>query len=211
MSILEGAKKIAETVTRLGRPSKDDLANAVRERKPTAYRFGEGGIIPNHPRWPLIVYRGAVRFERQLDPAAVFEDLFAKNGWGDSWRNGIYDYVHYHSRIHEVLGVARGTAKVRLGGDHGRTLTLKAGDVAILPAGTGHQALSASRDFLVVGAYPPFGKYDECTTADDLKRAEKTIPKVGRPRKDPVYGTTGPLLTAWKAMSARSAAARRSA
>ena len=36
------------------------------------------------------------------------------------WRNGIYPYVHYHSMIHEALGVARGRAKVRFGGDNGQ-------------------------------------------------------------------------------------------
>jgi len=55
------------------------------------------------------------------------------------WRDGIYDYVHYHSRIHEFLGIARGCAKVQFGGPNGRGLTLKAGDLAILPAVTGHQ------------------------------------------------------------------------
>ena len=78
------------------------------------------------------------------------------------------------------------------------TLTLKAGDVAILPAGTGHQCLSASKDFLVIGAYPSTGTYDECTTSEDHERALKSIPKVGRPRKDPVYGSKGPLLKTWK-------------
>jgi hypothetical protein len=48
---------------------------------------------------------------------------------------------------------------------------------------------SASKDFLVIGAYPPSGKYDECTSSEDHKRALTTIPKVGRPRKEPVYGT----------------------
>ena len=128
----------------------------------------------------------------------MLEALFEANGWGDTWRDGIYDYVHYHSRIHEVLGVARGSGKVRFGGAKGSSLSLKAGDVAILPAGTGHQCLSATRDFLVVGAYPPTGTYDECTTAEEHARALKSIPGVSRPRKDPVYGTSGPLLAEWK-------------
>jgi uncharacterized protein YjlB len=160
--------------------------------------FKDDGVIPNNERWPLVVYRGAVSLPANRDPAAVIEDLFALNGWGDSWRNGIYDYVHYHSRIHEVLGIVRGSGKVRFGGNKGKTIQLKAGDVAILPAGTGHQCLDASTDFLVVGAYPPSGKYDECTTSEDHARALKTIPRVGRPRKDPVYGSKGPLLKAWK-------------
>jgi uncharacterized protein YjlB len=126
------------------------------------------------------------------------EDLFGENGWGDSWRAEIYDYVHYHSRIHEVLGIAKGEGTARFGGNNGKTLQLKAGDVAILPAGTGHQCLSASADFLVVGAYPPSRTYDECTKSEEHARALKTIPKVGRPRKDPVYGSKGPLLSARK-------------
>ncbi len=199
MAALERVKKIAEQITGWSRPSREDLVALVRARKATPFRFKDDGIIPNHPMWPLVIYRGAVRFADKLDPAAVFEELFAGNGWGDAWRNGIYDYVHYHSRIHEVLGIARGSAKVQFGGIHGRVLEVKAGDVAILPAGTGHQCLSASRDFLVVGAYPPSGKYDECTSSEDHKRALKTLLKVGRPRKDPVYGSKGPLLQAWKA------------
>jgi hypothetical protein len=47
-------------------------------------------------------------------------------------------------------------------------------------------------DFFV-GAYPPTGKYDECTELDDHKRAIKIIRSVWLPRRDPVYGTTGPL------------------
>ena len=61
------------------------------------------------------------------------------------WRNGIYPYVHYHSMIHEVMGVARGRATVRFGGDKGREIDIVPGDVVILPAGTGHQSLKQSR------------------------------------------------------------------
>jgi uncharacterized protein YjlB len=198
MPALETAKKFAETITGWSRASRSDLAALIRERKANTFHFRDDGIIPNHPNWPLIIYRGAVRLPNELDPAAVLGDLFESNGWRASWRDGIYDYVHYHSRIHEVLGIARGKAKVQFGGKRGRSLALKAGDVAILPAGTGHQCLSATKDFLVVGAYPPSGKYDECTSSKDYERALKTIPKVGRPRKDPVFGGNGPLSKAWK-------------
>jgi uncharacterized protein YjlB len=48
------------------------------------------------------------------------------------------------------------------------------------------------------GAYPPAGTYDECTVIQDRPRALKTIPRVAVPRKDPVYGTGGPLSKLWK-------------
>ena len=198
MPVLETLKKVTEKATRFARPSTNQIEGLVRTRKANAVKFKDDGVIPNNERWPLVVYRGAVSLPADLDPAAVIEDLFELNGWGDSWRNGIYDYVHYHSRIHEVLGIARGTGTVRFGGNNGKTVRLKAGDVAILPAGTGHQCLTASTDFLVVGAYPPSGTYDECTKSEEHAWALKTIPKVGRPRKDPVYGSKRPLLSACK-------------
>ena len=198
MPLSEDLKKYAEKATGRWRPAAKELPALTRERKPNTFRFKDDGFVPNHPHWPLVVYRSPVRFPDDCDPAAVFEDLFEQNGWGDSWRDGIYDYVHYHSRIHEVLGIARGHARVQFGGPHGRLIEVKAGDVAILPAGTGHQCFKASKDFLVVGAYPPAGTYDECTKPEDHARAVKTVPKAPRPRQDPVYGAKGPLLKIWK-------------
>ena len=199
MGVLEDAKKLAERGTGIGRPKGRDLPGFVRDRKATTFRFSDDGSVPNHPRWPLVLYRSAVRLAPGLDPAAIFEDLFERNGWADSWRNGVYDYLHYHSRIHEVMGVARGTAVVRFGGTRGRKLRLKAGDVLVLPAGTGHQCLSAAKDFLVVGAYPASGTYDVCRpTAKAHERALKTVPKVPPPRNDPVYAKDGALLRLWK-------------
>jgi uncharacterized protein YjlB len=198
MAVFESLKKMTEKATGLARPPRGQVKELVRPRKANTFSFKDDGVIPNNARWPLVLYRGAISLPDSLDPAAIMEDLFDENGWGDSWRNGIYDYVHYHSRIHEVLGIARGKGTVRFGGNNGRTVQLKASDVAVLPAGTGHQCLAASDDFLVVGAYPPSGTYDECTKSEQHARALKTIPKVGRPRKDPVYGSRGPLLSAWK-------------
>ena len=133
------------------------------------------------------------------DPAAIFERAFAEHGWGDGWRNGIYDFLHFHTRTHEVLGIARGTAKVEFGGAAGAAVELQAGDVAILPVGTGHRRLSSSPDLLVVGAYPEAGNYDECKgSREEYARALKSIPKVRLPAKDPVYGKDGPLLALWR-------------
>jgi uncharacterized protein YjlB len=199
MALLEDVRKSTERTTGGQRLSSDRIAGLLRRGKQGMFRFRDDGGIPNHPRWPVIVYWNAVQLPRTLDSAAVMEDLFKSNGWGDSWRNGIYDYLHYHSRIHEVLGVARGSAKVRLGGDRGRTFKFSAGDVVILPAGTGHQCLAASKDFLVVGAYPPSHTYDECRgTAEEHERSVGSVEKVKRPGKDPVFGATGPLRKLWK-------------
>jgi len=164
-----------------------------------AHLLAPDGAVPNHPRWPLVIYRNAVSLPKAFDPAAVFEELFGANGWGDSWRNGVYDYLHYHSRIHEVMGVARGSAVVQFGGKEGRKVTMRRGDVVVQPAGTGHECVSATEDFLVVGAYPGSGIYDVCRTSpEEHAKAVKTVPKVPPPRRDPIYGKAGPLVRLWK-------------
>jgi uncharacterized protein YjlB len=194
----EELKKTVEKLTGRGRPDARQLEQAIWRRRPSVFRFEDSGLVPNNRRFPFIVYRSAVKLLRSCDPAAIFEELFAHNGWSDSWRNGIYDYVHYHPGIHEVLGIARGNAVVQFGGSAGRKVKLKAGDVAILPAGTGHQCLRASNNLLVVGAYPSSGKYTEFRpTNPNHKKALASIPRVPVPRKDPVYGRDGPLRTLW--------------
>jgi len=191
MPIFEDLKEYAERATGIARPGQLNASELARARKPHAIRFNDDGLVLNHPRWPLIVYRGAVDLDGKHDPAAVMED--EANGWSDTWRDGTYDYVHYHSRIHQVLCIARGKGR---GGNKGRILTLKAGDVAVLPAGTGHQCLPADHDFLLIGAYPPTGNLRRLHD-EDRRRALKTIPRVPL-RKDPVYGAGGPLLKVWK-------------
>ncbi|MGE0752235.1 MAG: hypothetical protein AB7K64_16795 [Variibacter sp.] len=164
---------------------------------PKTFHFADDGSVPNNPL-PFLVYKRVVELAAAKDPAAVFEKLFASHRWGESWRNGVYDFVHYHSQIHEVLGIARGSARLRFGGNTGEVLEVAAGDVAVLPAGTGHQKLSASPDLLVVGAYPPDGTYDLCRgSAAEHAKALATIPKVPVPKTDPVFGADGPLVKLW--------------
>ena len=69
--------------------------------EPLAIHFVDDGAIPNNPRLPVLIYRGVFDLNSR-DPAAQFESLFAKNKWIPQWRNGIYDFHHYHSTAHEV-------------------------------------------------------------------------------------------------------------
>jgi len=188
------ARKLVED-----RPDPVALRKLIRTRKPRSIRFADDGIVPNNPRFPLLLYRGAVSLgSTSFDPATVMDTLFGSNGWTRSWRDTIYDFVHYHSQIHEVMGVARGSAEIECGGVKGRNLMLGAGDVVVLPAGTGHRLKEASRNFLVVGAYPADGAYDECTDTRDRHDAIKRIAKVRKPERDPVYGKGGPLTQLWR-------------
>ena len=62
MPMLEDVKKIAEKVTGWARPKRRaNLSGLIRERKASTFRFKDDGIIPNHPQWPLVIYRGAVQ------------------------------------------------------------------------------------------------------------------------------------------------------
>jgi uncharacterized protein YjlB len=165
--------------------------------EPATSVFADDGLVPNNPL-PLLIYKGAIDLDSD-EPEKAIEGLFGANGWGDMWRNGIYDYLHYHATVHEALGIARGHARVRFGGDSGREFELDAGDVAILPAGTGHQCLKATADFSVVGAYPPGAKMHVTRpTPENHARALKTIPEVRLPKTDPVAGDDGPLVKLWK-------------
>jgi uncharacterized protein YjlB len=152
--------------------------------------------FPNS-RLPALIYRAALGGEADL--AASFEALFRKNGWTGAWRNGLYRAHHYHSTAHEVLGVYRGNVEVRLGGPEGPLIELRAGDVAVIPAGVAHKNEAQSDDFAVVGAYPTgtspdlqYGKVGERPGAD------RNLDAVALPKLDPVAGKAGALPKLWR-------------
>lgn len=158
-----------------------------------AYSLQNNHWIPNNPNLPVLIYTGALR-----DHPEQTEQLFNQHQWLNSWTNGVFDYHHYHSNAHEVLGVIRGQVTVQLGGESGPIFTLHTGDVVVLPAGTGHKRVSSSSDFQIVGAYPEGMSYN---TRRDQKEehaaALAEIPHVPLPDTDPVYGAKGPLLQYW--------------
>ncbi|MCX7514140.1 cupin domain-containing protein [Frateuria hangzhouensis] len=157
-----------------------------------AFRLARHDWVPNHPRLPVLLYHQALA---GLDGAAI-EECFDGNGWPPQWRAGVYEFHHYHSTAHEVLGVVNGTALLVLGGPDGREVEVDAGDAVLLPAGTGHRSLRSSDGFQVVGAYPPGQQWDICRKAPDEAMLER-IATLPYPTCDPVSGDHGPMLACW--------------
>lgn len=149
--------------------------------------------VPNNGTLPVLIYKAALS---GTDVVGQLEQLFKKNGWSGIWQNGVFDYQHYHGGAHEVLGVGRGSATLLIGGPTGQKINVSIGDCLVLPAGTGHQNLGSSSDFVVVGAYPP-------DQEADIQRSRPTdellarIAKVQLPDSDPVQGSSGFLIRTW--------------
>ncbi|WP_345816373.1 cupin domain-containing protein [Paraburkholderia sp. PREW-6R] len=151
--------------------------------------------VPNNSTLPVILYRHALSPDSG-DLASAFEVLFENNQWPPQWRDGIFDYHHFHATAHEVLGVTDGSAEVIVGGPGGKVLKISAGDVLLLPAGTGHCLQSFARHFQVVGGYPAGQQWDirrEALKPDELA-AMKALPF---PPVDPVEGQRGALIEHW--------------
>ena len=162
---------------------------------PIPLMFKRGDTVPNNPDLPVLFYSKALPKPFD-DPAALFEAMFASQGWPPQWRDGIYSYHHYHTQGHEVLGVASGYAQLMLGGEHGQVLNVSTGDILLLPAGTGHCSLRASKDFLVVGAYPPGQHADICREAPTPEQL-RNIEQLPFPDEGPVTGDQGAFRRLW--------------
>jgi uncharacterized protein YjlB len=158
----------------------------------------DGGWCPNNPQFPLVIHRHALDGEGEA-LAERFEALFARHGWPPAWRYTIFDYAHYHSTSHEVIGVYGGEADVRLGDTAGFTTRLHAGDVLLIPAGVSHERLESSPDFHGVGAYPHGCEVDEQRRErNDREGSNRRIAALPVPERDPISGE--PLRNTWSAV-----------
>jgi len=161
--------------------------------EPLVFTFDDDGAIPNS-RLPLLVYRDAVPAD-----AAAIEHLFAANRWPPAWRDGVHPFHHFHSTAHEALGVARGEASVLFGGPGGKVLTVRAGDVVVVPAGVAHCNQGQSSDLLIVGAYPDNGRMPDLRRGKPAEHdaAGRAVAAVPLPAADPVKGVDGGLARLW--------------
>jgi uncharacterized protein YjlB len=162
---------------------------------PEVLHLSRNDWVPNNDHLPVLLYRNAIR-ATGADPAKVFENTFDASGWPPQWRAGVYTFHHYHSTAHEVLGFVTGSASLMLGGPNGHVVHIDAGDVAVLPTGTGHCNIGSSDDFLVVGAYPPDQQWDICRAAPS-PTAVRRMQHLAFPESDPVTGPHGPLTRDW--------------
>src|SRR3954464_6301007 len=143
-----------------------------------------GDRIPNHPSFAVLIYHDVGAAKDGPDAARA---LFAEHGWGGSWVDGVFDFHHFHSTSHEALAVVAGAATIELGGSQGEAFEVSAGDVLVLPAGTGHRRATARNGFTVVGAYPAGQEdYDLLREADAAAR--ERIEALPAPPDDPVGG-----------------------
>ncbi len=150
---------------------------------PRTYRFAGDDRFPNSAL-PVLVYQAAL----PPDPAAM-EQAFARQGWTNSWRNGIFPYQHFHTTAHEVLGIAAGSARVLFGGPGGQEISVSAGDVLVIPAGVAHRNMGDSGGLLVVGAYPDGAECDVLRgDPAQLAAAKLAIAQLPVPERDPVPG-----------------------
>lgn len=155
--------------------------------------ISETNDFPGNSQLPFLCYKEAFKLNGK-NGSKTIKKIFEANNWYKIWINGIYDFHHYHSNNHEVLGIATGKAIVQLGGNQGIIIEVARGDALIIPAGVSHKCIEKSQGFSCVGAYSIDVEYD----MKEKKANKQKIASLPLPSSDPVYGNKGPLHKHWK-------------
>jgi uncharacterized protein YjlB len=153
-----------------------------------SYYLYDDGIFPNNKQFPVVIYRNVLNLP-EFFPALSVRNLFAYNHWGNSWKDGVYTYHHYHSNTFEVLGIFNGKAQLLFGGDSGIKIRVKKGDVIIIPPGVAHKNLNDKDDISCVGAYPGSKEFDiHYGKPGERPQTGLNVRKVMAPATHPLFG-----------------------
>ena len=157
--------------------------------KVDAIILGPTTSIPNS-ELPLLIMCGAIPADEAASEKV--ERRFARHGWQGTWTYTVFDYWHFHVEGHEVLACVSGEASIGFGGDEadgGVVVPMTPGDAVIVPAGVGHKRIEATKDFQVVGGYPP-AQNGSVVRADsmDVGKARQKTSGISDPRTDPGDG-----------------------
>jgi len=161
------------------------------------YQLWDNGVFPNS-HLDVLVYKNVLDLPLLFAPKAI-KNLFERNNWRNSWKDGVYTYHHYHSITHEVLGVYEGKSIIEFGGETGVKVEIEKGDVVIIPAGVAHKNMGEKDQVKCVGAYPEGRDYDmNYGKPSERIKADENIKKLPVPALDPVFGSHGELQRYWK-------------
>ena len=170
----------------------------TRSAEPLALMFADDGSIPNNPRLPFLVYRGAIDLTGTPNRRSDREDLRPSR----LGRDVAQRHLSLRALSFDDPRGARHRARPRQGAvrrQRGRGCSTSAGDVVVLPAGTGHQCLWAAPELWSSAPIRKSGKYDLCRGSKaEHANAVDTIPSVPLPDTDPVFGEDGPLTKLWR-------------
>lgn len=162
------------------------------------YHIKDDGTFPNNSEYPVVVYKRIFNLPAFF-AASTIRKIFKENNWKNSWKYGVYEYHHYHSITHEVLGISKGKTILLLGGEHGVKIEVEKGDVIIIPAGVAHKNLGKKNNIVCIGAYPEGKDYDmNYGKASERPNADKNVKNVMKPETDPVFGKAGGIAEHWK-------------
>ncbi|OCT48891.1 hypothetical protein CLCR_05121 [Cladophialophora carrionii] len=191
--------------------------------QPETYYLSPNQHCPNHD-WPVLIYRDCLPLPLSEEKTTAFLESHA---WEKKGVWGHIAYKHFHPNTHECYasyqsarpvryeepsdtdelraGVFQGESTILVGcgtndTSGGQEIEVRAGDVIVLPAGTGHCSLQSSPDYRYIGVYPegsPKWRSELGKQAVGNKFAEE-IRSVVVPPQDPVNGPEGPLLDLWK-------------
>ncbi len=127
-----------------------------QQAKIESFLIKDNTQFPNNNNLHVLIYRQVILLPQNKKAESV-KNIFEQNNWSNSWDNGIYNFQHYHSNTHEVLGICNGDVSVQLGGVDGIVISLSEGDVIIIPAGVAHRNVEEKEGFSCVGAIPMAG------------------------------------------------------